>query len=80
MRPLSFRVVQTWGPDKARQATPVSEHATSAEASVEIDRLSSEMGRTSAPNDGIERVVVDADDHVVRRFGKGLSKVSRLTR
>jgi hypothetical protein len=49
-----FRVVQPWGPDKARQATLISEHATAAEAFAEIDRLSAEMVRTGAPSDAVE--------------------------
>jgi hypothetical protein len=63
----AFRVVQPWGPDKARQSTLISEHATAAEAFREIDRLVSEMMRTGAPSDAVELVVVDPDDHVVRR-------------
>ena len=61
-----FRVVQPWGPDKARQSTLISDHATAAEAFGEIDRLASEMVRTGAPSDAVELVVVDLDDHVVR--------------
>jgi len=29
---MSFRIVQPWGPDKARQAMLTSEHATTAAA------------------------------------------------
>ena len=61
-----FRVVQPWGPDKARQSTLISEHATATEAFREIDRFASEMIRTGAPSDAVELVVVDLDDHVVR--------------
>jgi hypothetical protein len=64
---MPFRVVQPWGPDKARQATLISEHATAAEAFREIDRLASEMVRTGAPSDAVELVVVDPDDRVVLR-------------
>lgn len=65
----SFRVVQPWGPDKARQATLISEHATAAEAFREIDRLSAQMVRTGAQSDAVEFVVVDADDRMVQRPG-----------
>ncbi len=37
---LPFRVMQPWGPDKGRQASLISEHATAADAFREIDRLS----------------------------------------
>jgi hypothetical protein len=63
----SFRVVQLWGPDKARQATLVSEYATAAEAFAEIDRLASEMVRTGAPTDAVELIVVDERDGIVQR-------------
>ncbi len=58
---MTFRIVQPWGPDKARQATLISEHATAAEAFREIDRLASEMVRTGSPSDAVAFVVVDAD-------------------
>jgi hypothetical protein len=64
-----FRVVQPWGPNKARQSTVISEHATAAEAFREIDRLASEMVRTGAPRDAVELVVVDQEDEIVRRPG-----------
>ena len=67
--PLQFRIVQPWGPDKARQATLISEHRTVAEAFGEIDRLSEQMVRTGAPSDGVELLVVDADDRIVQRPG-----------
>jgi hypothetical protein len=63
----AFRVVQAWGPDKARQSTVISEHATAAEAFGEIDRLASEMVRTGAPSDAVELIVVDANDRIVKR-------------
>ena len=37
---LRYRVVQPYGPDKARQSTVISEHQTRADAFAEIDRLS----------------------------------------
>ena len=49
-----FRVVQTWGPDTARQSTVISEHPTAAAAFTENDRLASEMVRTGAPSDAVE--------------------------
>ena len=63
-----FRIVQPYGPDKARQSTLISEHPTAAGAFAAIDRLSSEMVRTGAPSDAaVELVVIDADGKVVRR-------------
>jgi hypothetical protein len=62
-----FRIVQPWGPDKARQATIISEHATAAEAFAEIDRLSAQMVRTGARSDYVELLVVDAAAQIVRR-------------
>jgi hypothetical protein len=62
-----FRVVQPWGPDKGRQSTLVSEHATAAPAFEEIDRLASQMTRTGAPSDAVELVVVDTDGRLIRR-------------
>lgn len=64
-----FRVVQPWGPDKARQATVISEHDTVAEAFREIDRLSSQMVRTGAPSDAVALLVVDSAGQLVRRPG-----------
>lgn len=62
-----FRIVQPYGKDKARQATLISEHGTAAEAFGEIDRLSAHMVRTGAPSDGVELLVVDGKDQIVRR-------------
>jgi hypothetical protein len=64
----AFRIVQPWGPDKARQATVISEHQTAGEA-FQIDRLSSEMIRTGAPSDAVELIVIDHDDAIVARPG-----------
>ncbi len=66
---VSFRVMQPWGPDKGRQATLVSEHATALEAFDAIDQLSAEMVRTGAPSNAVELIVVNADDRVVPRPG-----------
>jgi hypothetical protein len=52
-------VVQPWGPDKGRQATLQSEHATSEEAFAALDALREQMVRTGAPGNAIELVVVD---------------------
>ena len=67
MAETPFRIVQPWGPDKAREATLISEPATAAEAFAEIDRLSAQMVRTGAPSDAIELIVIDCDDRLVRR-------------
>lgn len=48
---VPFRIVQPWGPDKARQTTMLGEHATAAAAFAEIDRISAQMVRTGAPSD-----------------------------
>jgi hypothetical protein len=58
-----------WGPDKGRQATLQSEHATIAEASAAIDAMRAQMARTGAPTDAIELVVVDEDGRQVARPG-----------
>jgi hypothetical protein len=65
--PLSFRVVQPYGRDKARESTIISGHHKAAEAFAEIDRLSSEMVRTGAPSNAIELIVVDANRRIVPR-------------
>lgn len=60
-------IVQPWGPNKARQATLISEPATVTEAFREIDRLASEMVRTGAPSDAVALLVVDPQHRIVRR-------------
>jgi hypothetical protein len=65
----TFRVVQPWGPDKARQSTLISEHPTAAAAFAAIDRLASEMVRTGAPSDAIELLVIDPAGGIVQRTG-----------
>jgi uncharacterized protein YbbK (DUF523 family) len=62
-----FRLVQPWGPDKARQATLQSEHSTVEDAFEQIDRLATRMVRMGVPADAIELVVIDANDEVVPR-------------
>lgn len=66
---MAYRVVQPWGPDKAVQATLISEHVTAAGAFAEIDRLASEMSRTGAPGNAVELLVVDAASRIVPRPG-----------
>jgi hypothetical protein len=65
----SFRVVQPWGRDKARQSTTVSEHPTAAAAFAAIDRLAFEMVRTGTPSDAVELVVISPAGEVVQRPG-----------
>ena len=62
-----YRVVQPWGPDKGRQASVLSEHATIDEAFAAIDALCAQMVRTGAPSDAIELIVVDGDGRQVAR-------------
>jgi hypothetical protein len=62
-----YRVVQPWGPDKGRQATVQSEHATAAKAFAALDAMSTQMARTGAPSDAIELIVVDDDGRQLRR-------------
>ena len=57
-----FRIVQAWGPNKARHCTVISMHATAAAAFAEIDRLASEM-----VTDAIELLVLDQAGEIVRR-------------
>ena len=64
-----FRIVQPYRPDKARQSTLISEHATAADAFEEIDRVAAQAVRTGAPSDAIELVVVDQAGAIVRRPG-----------
>ena len=67
MTRAAYRIVQPYGPDRARQATLISECATAADAFAEIDRLSAQMVRTGAPSNAIELIVVDANDRIVQR-------------
>ena len=64
-----YRVMHPWGPDKGRQATLQSEHATIAEAFAAIDAIRAQMARTGAPTDAIELIVVDEDGRQVPRPG-----------
>jgi hypothetical protein len=62
---LTYRVVQRWGRDRARQATVISIHATAEEAFAEIDRLSAQMVRTGDRPDAVELIMVDDTGNVV---------------
>ena len=64
-----YCVVQPWGPDKGRQATLQSEHATLAEAFAALDVLTAEMVRTGAPSAAVELLVVNEHGAVVPRPG-----------
>ena len=65
----TFRIVQPYGKDKAREATTVREHSTVAAAFAEIDRLSAQMVRTGVPSDAIELIVIEANGRRVPRPG-----------
>ena len=62
-----YRVVQPWGPDKGRQATLQSEHATVAEAFAALDAMAAQAVRTGAPSNAIELIVVDDTGRQVGR-------------
>jgi hypothetical protein len=49
------------GPDKGRQATLLSEHASTGAAFAAIDAMRAQMARTGAPTDASELIVVDED-------------------
>jgi hypothetical protein len=65
--PVTFRVVQPWGPDKGRQGTVQSEHTTVDEAFAALDRVATDMAQSGIPGDAIELVVVDEHGRVVPR-------------
>ena len=50
---MAFRIVQPWGPEKARQASLISEHPTAVEASPNSTGWASQMVRTAGPSDAI---------------------------
>ena len=62
-----FRVMHPWGPDKGRQGTLQSEHATIAEAFAAIDAMVAQTVRTGTPTDALELVVVDERGNLVSR-------------
>jgi hypothetical protein len=66
---MKYRIVQPWGPDKARQSTVVSEHRTVAAAFAEIDRVAEEIVKMALPTDAIELVVLDRRGEIVERPG-----------
>jgi hypothetical protein len=65
----TFRVMHPWGPDKGRQATVQSVHATVADAFDAVDRFATDLALTGAPSDAIELVVADDDGEVIPRPG-----------
>ena len=65
----TFRLIQPWGPDKGRQGTIQSEHATVAEAFAALDRVAMEMVLAGVPSDTIELVVTDEQGEVIPRPG-----------
>jgi hypothetical protein len=67
--PRIFRVMQPWGPDKGRQGSVLSVHATVAEAFDAVDRFAIDAARAGAPSDFIELVVADDDGEVIPRPG-----------
>jgi hypothetical protein len=62
-----YRIVQPWGPDKARQSTVVTERDTIEAAFAEIDRIATQMVTTGSPSDAIELIMVDETGRIVRR-------------
>ena len=66
---MTFRVVQLWGLDDARQGTAQSEHKTVAEAFAALDGIATEMSQSGVPGDAIELVVVDEHGQLVPRPG-----------
>ena len=69
LRVTTFRLIQPWGPDKGRQGTIQSEHATVAEAFAALDRVGMEMVLAGVPGDAIELVVADEQGDVIPRPG-----------
>jgi hypothetical protein len=62
-----FRVVQPWGPNRAKQSTVVSSHDTVVEAFGAIDAAAQQMARTGAPADAVELIVLNVAGNVVER-------------
>ena len=63
----TFRDMHPWAPDKGRQATLQSEHATIAAAFAAIDAIAGQAVRTGAPSGALELVVADENGNVVPR-------------
>jgi hypothetical protein len=61
--------VQPWGKDKGRQASVLSEHATSAEAFAAIDRMTQRSAPLGTRIEVLELLVADADGNIVARPG-----------
>ena len=65
-----FRVVQPWGPGKAREATVISEHPTARPPSRRsIGSHPRWCGRARAPSDAVELIVVDQAGVIVQQTG-----------
>jgi hypothetical protein len=64
---VPYRVVQTWGKDRAREATEISTWGTLAEAFAEIDCYAARVKTSDVPGDHLELFVVDDDGREVRR-------------
>jgi hypothetical protein len=64
---MRYRIVQPWGPDKANQATVVTERDTIDAAFAEIDRMTAQMIKVGSPSDAVELIVVDDAGRIVRR-------------
>ena len=58
---MTIRVVQPWGPDKAKQSTVSSEHPAAALARPLHLRRKPINPRRRAPRDAVKLIVVDAD-------------------
>ncbi len=64
---MPSHIVQTWGPDRDRQATVQSIHDTVADA--QLDAIAETLQRDGAPPDYLELYVVDAQRQPVTRPG-----------
>jgi len=62
-----FRVVQSWGQNKTREATLISTHDTEEAAFGEVERLAEKMAVTGAPGDALELIVVDRAGAIIAR-------------
>ena len=64
---MAFRVVQTSGPDAARQRAVLSEHVTAAAAFAEAARVWQQRVRAGSGSEAVEVLVVDDQDRIVSR-------------
>jgi hypothetical protein len=63
-----YKIVQPWGPDRARQSTLVSDgYASETEVFAELDRLQERMRRSGVSVDFVELIVVDNVDRIRAR-------------